>query len=125
MEVSLQIDELRRDCKSFSSTVLLKKKLADESNRRQELKTRLQHLQNDLIKVVMKTVFLTAFVTCIWAMRVKGGVSLRSGIIMRNVMYADWLLEIINQKRNAHTASYESGMEFSVVWFLSSSVWSS
>lgn len=30
--------------------VLLKKKLADESNRRQELKTRLQHLQNDLIK---------------------------------------------------------------------------
>ena len=32
-------------------TVLLKKKLADESSKKQELQSRLQRLQNDLIKV--------------------------------------------------------------------------
>ena len=34
-------------------SVLLKKKLADESTKRQELQTRLQHLQNELIKVIL------------------------------------------------------------------------
>jgi len=33
--------------------VLLKKKLADESTKKQDLQTRLQHLQNDLIMVTL------------------------------------------------------------------------